>query len=186
MAVTATNSILVSAFPSIDIELFNYIGGILDDNKSEFESSDHVYEAVGDMLHEVAGDSKDEKDIKELCSQLLKALKSDPEVKNKRKENKILSAPVCLGSLAENFENEAEEVSSIWLKQRETLSVSILKFYLLYPCIEVWSTIHIASPAKDIWVWRSSYIAPTMVVSSQMNSLAASVKLTYSASMVDD
>ncbi|GFY77297.1 ATP-binding cassette sub-family F member 3 [Trichonephila inaurata madagascariensis] len=122
MAVTATNSILVSAFPSIDIELSNYIGGILDENKSEFESSDHVYETIGDFLHEAAGDSKDEKDIKELCSQLLKALKSDPEVKNKRKENKILSAPVCLGSLAENFENEAEELSSIWLKQRETLS----------------------------------------------------------------
>ncbi|GFT35385.1 ATP-binding cassette sub-family F member 3 [Nephila pilipes] len=122
MAVTATNSILVSAFPSMDVELFNYIEGILDDNKSEFESSDHIYEAIGDMLHEVAGDSKDEKDIKELCSQLLKALKSDPEVQNKCKENKILSAPICLGSLAENFENETEEVTSIWLKQRDTAS----------------------------------------------------------------
>ncbi|KAF8781754.1 ATP-binding cassette sub-family F member 3 like protein [Argiope bruennichi] len=123
MAVTATNSILVKAFPSIDTELFDYIEGILDDNKSEFESSDHVYEAIGDMLHEVAGDSKDEEDIKDLCSQLLKALKSGPEVENnKRNENKILSAPVCLGSLAENFENETEEVASIWLKQRESQS----------------------------------------------------------------
>ncbi|GBN40450.1 ATP-binding cassette sub-family F member 3 [Araneus ventricosus] len=47
----------------------------------------------------------------------------DPEVENnKRNENKILSAPVCLGSLAENFENETEEVASIWLKQRESQS----------------------------------------------------------------
>ncbi|GIZ00976.1 ATP-binding cassette sub-family F member 3 [Caerostris extrusa] len=119
MALPATNSILVSAFPSVDIELFNYIEGILDDNKSELQSTDHVYDAIGEMLHEVAGEDKDEEDIKDLCSQLLNALK---DIENKHKENKILSAPVCLGSLAENFQNESEEVASIWLKQRESAS----------------------------------------------------------------
>lgn len=49
--------------------------GLLVDNKSEFESSDHVYEAIGEMLHEVAGDSKGEDEIKDICSQLLSALK---------------------------------------------------------------------------------------------------------------
>ncbi|GIY09530.1 ATP-binding cassette sub-family F member 3 [Caerostris darwini] len=122
MALPATNSILVSAFPSVDIELFNYIEGILDDNKSELQSTDHVYDAIGEMLHEVAGEDKDEEDIKDLCSQLLNALKSDTDIENKHKENKILSAPVCLGSLAENFQNESEEVASIWLKQRESAS----------------------------------------------------------------
>lgn len=50
---------------------------------------------------------------------------SDSSSDKKHKENKILNAPVCLGSLAGNFENEAEEVSSIWLKNRESASVSI-------------------------------------------------------------
>ncbi|XP_015930202.1 ATP-binding cassette sub-family F member 3 [Parasteatoda tepidariorum] len=122
MAETETVSILVSAFPSIDEELFDYIEGVLDDNKSEFESSEHVYEAIGDMLHEVAGDSKDENEIKDICSRLLRALKSEPEAQNNCNENKILSAPVCLGSLAENFDDEAEEVTSIWLKQKESPS----------------------------------------------------------------
>lgn len=122
MALTATNSILTSAFPAIDSELFDYIEGVLDDSKSEFESSEHVYEAIGDMLHEVAGDSKDEEDIKDICTQLLKALKSDSDHENKEKGHNKLSAPICLGSLAEKFENEAEEVTSIWMKQKECAS----------------------------------------------------------------
>lgn len=51
-------------------------------------------------------------------------LSSDNADENATKGNKVLSTPVCLGSLAENFENEAEEVTSIWLKQRESASVS--------------------------------------------------------------
>lgn len=123
MALTATNSILVSAFPSIDSELFEYIEGVLDGSKNEFESSDHVYEAIGEMLHEVAGDSKDEDEIKNICSQLLSALKSDGNEDDASNGNKVLSTPVCLGSLAENFENDTEEVTSIWMKQRESASV---------------------------------------------------------------
>ncbi|XP_035209385.1 ATP-binding cassette sub-family F member 3-like [Stegodyphus dumicola] len=122
MALTEANSILVTAFPSIDTELYTYIESVLDENKNEFESSDHIYEAIGEMLHEVAGGSKDENEIKDICSQLLRALKSESCEEEKCKGNKILSAPVCLGSLAENFENEAEEVTSIWLKQRESAS----------------------------------------------------------------
>ncbi|KAG8195230.1 hypothetical protein JTE90_027971 [Oedothorax gibbosus] len=123
MAVTATNSILVSAFPSIDDELFNYIEGVLDEHKNEFECTDHVYEVVGDMLHEVSGGSMGEREVKDICSQLLKALKLDSGTDNKHKENKILNAPVCLGSLAGNFEDEAEEVTSIWLKSMDKASV---------------------------------------------------------------
>lgn len=52
---------------------------------------------------------------------------------DKSKGNKVLSSPVCLGSLAENFEDDTEEVSSIWMKQRESASVSlnITKFKIM-------------------------------------------------------
>lgn len=123
MAELATNSILVSAFPAIDTELYEYIEGVLDGSKNEFESSEHVYEAIGEVLHEVAGDSKNEEEIKAICSQLLRALKSDEEDGiSSSQEHRALSAPVHLGSMAEDLVNTADEVSSIWMKQRDSIS----------------------------------------------------------------
>lgn len=49
--------------------------GVLDEHKNELECTDHVYDVVGDMLHEVSGGSMGEKEVKDICSQLLKALK---------------------------------------------------------------------------------------------------------------
>lgn len=62
-------------FPDNLIFLFLILLGILDENKDDLESEEQVFEAIGDMLQEVAGNSKSEIEIKDICFQLLKALK---------------------------------------------------------------------------------------------------------------
>ncbi|KAG8195227.1 hypothetical protein JTE90_027968 [Oedothorax gibbosus] len=121
MAKNPTRSILASAFPEIDVELYDYIEGILDENKDNLESTEHVYEAIGDMLQDIAGAYKDETEIKEICSQLLDALTIDSKPETKNAEN-VLTAPLCLSSSSGNVHQDEDE-TSIWLKKRGSASL---------------------------------------------------------------
>lgn len=116
-----TTEILTSVFPHMDQELYAYIEGVLDGSKDEFSSIEEVYDAVGEVLHEVAGENKNKEEIREICSQLLYALKGNLEEPD-NKEHKVLDAPVHLGRMAEQFENNADEIKSIWMKQRDMVS----------------------------------------------------------------
>lgn len=116
----ATGSVLTSAFPSLDPDIFNYIEGFLDSSKDEFQSPEEVYEAIGEMLHDVAGDDKNEAIIMEICTKLLHALRSDDKNDTGQlREQKTLTAPVYLGDMANNTCDDSEDVNSIWLKQRD-------------------------------------------------------------------
>ncbi|XP_020291422.1 ATP-binding cassette sub-family F member 3 isoform X1 [Pseudomyrmex gracilis] len=110
-----------SQFPTIDDDLYQYVKDILDSSKDDFEDGDEIYEAIGQVLHEVA--DKSENEVRQICVKLLEILKgsSNNDDINRRKNgvNKVLNAPVHLGSLAATLEAQVEQIKSIWVTTRD-------------------------------------------------------------------
>ncbi|KAL6261243.1 hypothetical protein P5V15_008766 [Pogonomyrmex californicus] len=110
-----------SQFPTIDEDLYQYVQGILDSSKDDFEDGDEVYEAIGQVLHEVA--DKSENEVRQICVRLLEILKgssNDEEIDRRRNGvNKVLNAPVHLGALAATLEAQVEQIKSIWVTTRD-------------------------------------------------------------------
>ncbi|KAI5710184.1 ATP-binding cassette sub-family F member 3 [Diaphorina citri] len=106
-------------FPHIDDELYQYIDGVLTNGCDDFENIDDLYEAVGEVLQEVA-ENKTDDDIRDICSKLFRLLKSDEDASTiKNGPTKVLNAPIHLGSIAANLDNNVDEIKSIWVNHRE-------------------------------------------------------------------
>ncbi|CAD1477472.1 unnamed protein product, partial [Heterotrigona itama] len=94
---------------------------ILDSSKDDFEDGDEVYEAIGQVLHEVA--EKPENEVRQICVKLLEMLKGNSNDGNveRRKNgvNKVLNAPVHLGTMAATLEAQVEQIKSIWVTTRD-------------------------------------------------------------------
>lgn len=88
----------------------------------DFESSEEIYEAVGEILHEVAAD-KTVDDIRSLCTKFHSILKPENEKIN-NKSRKILETPVLLGQMAATLDTDIENMTSIWVQQRNDSLVS--------------------------------------------------------------
>ncbi|KAH7959191.1 hypothetical protein HPB49_009160 [Dermacentor silvarum] len=119
----AVEDVLSDAFPDIDEDLFDYLEGVLDEGKEDFSTCDEVYDAVGEMLLQISGDTKDDNEIREICARLLHVMKGESDVQNGDSHSaraKVLNAPVQLKALAAEFENTTDEVQSIWMKQRDS------------------------------------------------------------------
>ena len=67
-------SVLFSSFVLSSYAINNDIADILESGSEDFESGEEIYDAVGSILAEVAGDEEDDKII-DLCNQLMGALK---------------------------------------------------------------------------------------------------------------
>ena len=67
-------SVLYSSFVLSSYTINNDIADILESGSEDFESGEEIYDAVGSILAEVAGDEGDDKII-DLCNQLMGALK---------------------------------------------------------------------------------------------------------------
>ncbi|XP_043469161.1 ATP-binding cassette sub-family F member 3 [Leptopilina heterotoma] len=112
-----------SQFPTIDDDLYQYVEGILDSSKDDFEDENEVYEAIGEVLHEVA--EKPEIVVRQICKKLLEMLKGgtngaqNGSGERKNGENKVLNAPVHLGSMAATLEEQVEQIKSIWVTTRD-------------------------------------------------------------------
>ncbi|XP_017876024.1 ATP-binding cassette sub-family F member 3 isoform X2 [Ceratina calcarata] len=110
-----------SQFPTIDDDLYQYVEGILDSSKDDFEDGDEVYEAIGEVLHEVA--EKPENEVRQICVKLLEMLKgnaNDGEVERRKNGvNKVLNAPIHLGTMAATLEAQVEQIKSIWVTTRD-------------------------------------------------------------------
>lgn len=91
-------------------------------NAEDFETSDDIYEAVGEILHEVAGDRTDD-EIRSLCTRFHTILKPENEKFNNR-NRKILDSPMMLGQMAANLDADIESMKSIWVQQRNESLVS--------------------------------------------------------------
>lgn len=92
-------------------------------NAEDFETSDDIYEAVGEILHEVASD-RTEDDIRSLCSRFHTILKPDSDRFNSR-NRKILDSPMMLGQMTANLDADIESMKSIWVQQRNESLVSL-------------------------------------------------------------
>uniref|UniRef100_A0A452TI93 ATP binding cassette subfamily F member 3 n=1 Tax=Ursus maritimus TaxID=29073 RepID=A0A452TI93_URSMA len=66
--------ILRSEFPEIDGQVFDYVTGVLHSGSADFESVDDLVEAVGELLQEVSGDSKDDAGIRAVCQRMYNTL----------------------------------------------------------------------------------------------------------------
>uniref|UniRef100_A0A146M2S6 ATP-binding cassette sub-family F member 3 n=2 Tax=Lygus hesperus TaxID=30085 RepID=A0A146M2S6_LYGHE len=117
---------LKSEFPLINDDLYEYVEGVLTNGIDDFEDSDELYEAVGAVLHEVA-EEKTEDDIREICGKMLDLLRGTNGETSKG-THKVLDAPVHLGSMAANLQDNVEDIKSIWVMQRdEALKVDARK-----------------------------------------------------------
>ncbi|XP_053625958.1 ATP-binding cassette sub-family F member 3 [Plodia interpunctella] len=106
---------LKSQFPLIDDDLKKYVEDILENSAGEFEDTEEVYEAVGEVLSEIS--EKSEEDIREICEQLLHMLQPDKKC-NRNGPRKVLDAPIHLASMTTNV-NETDDLKSIWLHTRD-------------------------------------------------------------------
>ncbi|CAI6351740.1 unnamed protein product [Macrosiphum euphorbiae] len=105
-------------FPSIDIEMFQYIEGVLQNGIEDFHDSEDIFEAIGEVLQEIA--NKSESDIRGICSKLLHFMRphsNDNVIRNGH--TKILDAPVHLASMAADLEDNDMEIKSIWVNSRD-------------------------------------------------------------------
>jgi len=121
---SSIGEILRTEFSQIDDDIYQYIEGVLDGGDG-FENTEDVYEAVGEVLHDVSSD-KDENEIKQLCHQLLLVMKPNAtktngtqSTSNNQGGRKLLDAPVLLSD-AGGYAKEEEETAgpSIWNKPK--------------------------------------------------------------------
>lgn len=95
----------------------------------DFESGDDLYDAIGDLLHEIAVE-KEEDDIRDLCEQFLCIMK--PKNNSQSGEHKVLDAPVNLGQMAANLETTQQDITSIWVVSRDDGLVRVLNFIFIF------------------------------------------------------
>ncbi|KAK5644777.1 hypothetical protein RI129_006077 [Pyrocoelia pectoralis] len=103
-------------FPSMDDELKHYVEGVLKNGADEFQDTEDVYEAIGEVLQESA--DKTEAEIKNICTKLLKILNPNNAAAHKV-PTRVLNAPIHLASMAANLENNVTDIKSIWVMQRD-------------------------------------------------------------------
>ncbi|XP_069328946.1 ATP-binding cassette sub-family F member 3 isoform X2 [Eulemur rufifrons] len=89
--------ILRSEFPEIDGQVFDYVTGVLHSGSADFESVDDLVEAVGELLQEVSGDSKDDAGIRAVCQRMA-------EPQNQGNSQVLLDAPIQLSKITENYD----------------------------------------------------------------------------------
>ncbi|KAK9873180.1 hypothetical protein WA026_021413 [Henosepilachna vigintioctopunctata] len=115
---TTCSEYIKSAFPLIDDDLQQYVEDVLENGAEDFENSEEVYEAIGEVLQEISKD-KTENDIRNICEDLLNMLRPEQTNGATSSKTRILNAPIHLGSMAANLENNVKDVKSIWLMQRD-------------------------------------------------------------------
>uniref|UniRef100_M3XTQ6 ATP binding cassette subfamily F member 3 n=1 Tax=Mustela putorius furo TaxID=9669 RepID=M3XTQ6_MUSPF len=95
--------ILRSEFPEIDGQVFDYVTGVLHSGSADFESVDDLVEAVGELLQEVSGDSKDDAGIRAVCQRMYNTLRLD-EPQTQGNSQVLLDAPIQLSKITENYD----------------------------------------------------------------------------------
>ncbi|RZC36649.1 ATP-binding cassette sub-family F member 3 [Asbolus verrucosus] len=124
---TTCSEYIKNVFPLIDDDLKHYVEGVLENGADDFQDSEEVYDAIGEVLQEVSSD-KTEDDIRNICNELLNMMKPDKSSSTKNGPTKVLNAPIHLASMAANLENNVNDIKSIWVMQRDdTLKVDAKK-----------------------------------------------------------
>lgn len=96
--------------------------GVLGNSSEEFESGIDIYEAIGEILHEISN-QKTEDEIRNLCDKFHEILKPENDKINE-KNRRILDSPMVLGQMAANVDADLENMTSIWVQQKKDALVS--------------------------------------------------------------
>ncbi|XP_018497622.1 ATP-binding cassette sub-family F member 3 [Galendromus occidentalis] len=112
-------AVLKNRFPKIDEELYEYLTGVL--TADDFESVEEIQDAVGEMLVEVSGNQMDPKELEMLCSQIIRFFSLGTDLPNGLHKLQQLNTPVLMGTMGAPQQDQ-EEVSSIWLAQKQSSS----------------------------------------------------------------
>lgn len=118
---TRCSDYIKTEFPHIDDDLQQYVQDVLANGADDFQDSEEIFEAVGEVLHEISSD-KSEDDIRLVCEQLLKMLKPNAACNIATQSNgttKVLNAPVHLGLMAASYETNVCDLKSIWVASRD-------------------------------------------------------------------
>ncbi|KAM5277195.1 ATP-binding cassette sub-family F member 3 isoform 2-T3 [Hipposideros larvatus] len=118
--------ILRSEFPEIDGQVFDYVTGVLHSGSADFESVDDLVEAVGELLQEVSGDSKDDAGIRAVCQRMYNTLRL-AEPQSQGNSQVLLDAPIQLSKITENYgENCGTNLPGL-LKREQSSTVNAKK-----------------------------------------------------------
>lgn len=107
--------IINKAFTIEDEDILNYIESVLEDGASDFESSEEIVEALGEILKESVAESNgdiDEK-VEKVCKEIYSSLHLNGNAVP-TKDVVRLDAPVHLASMAGDSD-DTNQLSSIWL-----------------------------------------------------------------------
>lgn len=124
-ALSSGKSALTSKY--VIFEHFFTSTGVLTNSAEDFEDSAEIFDAIGEVLQEVANE-KSEDDIKDICDKLWGIMR--PNSNSVKKENRVLDAPVHLKSMTNHVEEDLNEIKSIWVTTRDDQLVSILKLLI--------------------------------------------------------
>jgi len=104
--------LIKAEFPKINDDIYEYVENVLETSKDDFENTEDVYEAIGEVLHEMEED-KTEDDIRQICDQILGMLKPGGTA-NSNGGLRMLSEEVNLGDMARAGDEE-DNKDSIWV-----------------------------------------------------------------------
>ncbi|GAB0094397.1 ATP-binding cassette sub-family F member 3 [Sergentomyia squamirostris] len=108
--------ILCQKFPLIDSVVVSYVEEVMEGN-DDFTAGSDVYDAVGEVLHEIARD-KSEDDIREICEILYNKVSLSGTNSYQSSEKKILDAPVQLEEMANRDIDTMTDINSIWMMSK--------------------------------------------------------------------
>ncbi|XP_008068889.1 ATP-binding cassette sub-family F member 3 isoform X1 [Carlito syrichta] len=118
--------ILRSEFPEIDGQVFDYVTGVLHSGSADFESVDDLVEAVGELLQEVSGDSKDDAGIRAVCQRMYNTLRL-AEPQSQGNSQVLLDAPIQLSKITENYDCETKLPGLLKREQSSTVNAKKLE-----------------------------------------------------------
>ncbi|XP_044146615.1 ATP-binding cassette sub-family F member 3 [Bufo gargarizans] len=117
--------ILRSEFPQLDAELLQYVTDVLDSGQSDFESENDLFEAVGELLQDVSGDTKDDNDIRDICQRMYRTMRMENNHVPSHAQV-LLDAPIQLSQIAD-YDVGGEVLSVLLMKKDQSSTVNVKK-----------------------------------------------------------
>ncbi|KAG9493842.1 hypothetical protein GDO78_001621 [Eleutherodactylus coqui] len=117
--------ILRSEFPQLDAELFQYVTDVLDSGQSDFESENDLFEAVGELLQDVSGDTKDDDDIRDICQRMFRTMRMENHHVSSQAQV-LLDAPIQLSQITD-YDVDPQVLSVLLMKKDQSSTVDVKK-----------------------------------------------------------
>uniref|UniRef100_UPI00358FC8F0 ATP-binding cassette sub-family F member 3 isoform X2 n=1 Tax=Myxine glutinosa TaxID=7769 RepID=UPI00358FC8F0 len=117
-------ALLRREFPSIDVEVFDYVKGVLEGSSEEFQGWEDVFEAVGGFLQEGCEEARHPDDIQDVCQQLFDQLNVSGE-RMGQSSCTLLNTPIQLSDLARGLDVRRESGTTIMEVKKEPTMVEV-------------------------------------------------------------